>query len=69
MDIRSEEGLKRNLGEYLEGKTLVLVTHRASLLSLVERVIIIDGGKVVADGPRDEIVAALAGGKIGATDD
>jgi ATP-binding cassette subfamily C protein LapB len=65
MDIRSEELLKRNLNDYLKDKTLILVTHRASLLSLVDRVIILDGGAVVADGPRDEIVAALAAGKVG----
>jgi ATP-binding cassette subfamily C protein LapB len=65
MDIRSEELLKRNLNDYLKDKTLILVTHRASLLSLVDRVIILDGGTVVADGPRDEIVAALAAGKVG----
>lgn len=65
MDIRSEELLKRNLTDYLKDRTLILVTHRASLLSLVERIIILDEGTVVADGPRDEIVAALAAGKIG----
>jgi ATP-binding cassette subfamily C protein LapB len=44
----------------------VLVTHRASLLSLVERVIVIEGGRVAADGPRDHVLAALAAGRIGA---
>jgi ATP-binding cassette subfamily C protein LapB len=45
-------------------KTVVLVTHRTSLLSLVSRVIVIDGGKVVADGPRDRIMEALQTGRI-----
>ena len=35
-----------------EGKTLVLITHRASLLELVERVIVLDTGNIVADGPK-----------------
>lgn len=48
---------------WLKGRTLFLVTHRSALLSLVERVILIDKGKVVADGPRDDVVAMLAGGR------
>ncbi len=48
---------------WLAGRTLVLVTHRAALLELVDRVILIDRGKVVADGPRDEVLAALGGAR------
>ena len=40
------------------------MTHRASVLSLVERLIVLDGGRVVADGPRDEVLKALAAGRI-----
>ena len=47
------------LAEMLPGKTLILVTHRSSLLSLVDRLVVVDGGKVVADGPREQVVAAL----------
>ena len=43
---------------------LLLVTHRASLLSLVERLIVLDGGRVVADGPRHDVLKALAAGRI-----
>ena len=43
---------------------MVLVTHRTSLLSMVGRVIVIDGGKIVADGPRDRIMEALQSGRI-----
>jgi ATP-binding cassette, subfamily C, bacterial LapB len=66
MDNRSEEQFKAKLGEQLDGRTLLLITHRASLLSLVNRVIILEAGRVAADGPRDLVLAALAGGKIGA---
>jgi len=48
----------------IAGKTFVLVTHRASLLSLVPRLIVMDGGKIMADGPKDHVMQALAGGKI-----
>jgi ATP-binding cassette subfamily C protein LapB len=66
MDNRSEEQFKARLAEQLDGRTLLLITHRASLLSLVNRVIVIEAGRVAADGPRDHVLAALAGGKIGA---
>ena len=66
MDSRSEEQFKARLAEQLDGRTLLLITHRASLLSLVDRVIVIEAGRVAADGPRDQVIAALAGGKIGA---
>ncbi len=64
MDKGSEDWLIARLGEVLEAKTLVLVTQRLSLLTLVERVIVMDGGKVVADGPRDEVLETLARGQI-----
>ena len=64
MDNGAENRLKQRLGEILPGKTLLLVTHRASLLSLVERLIVLDGGRVVADGPKDDVLKALAAGRI-----
>ncbi len=65
MDHSSEEALKARLGEVGQGKTLLVVTHRTSLLSLVDRIVVIDAGKVVADGPRDKVVEALRKGQIG----
>jgi ATP-binding cassette subfamily C protein LapB len=64
MDNGAESRFKQRLGEILAGKTLLLVTHRASVLSLVERLIVLDAGRVVADGPKDEVLKALAAGRI-----
>ena len=64
MDNRTETRLKTNLKNLLAGKTLVLITHRGSLLDLVERIIIIDNGTVVADGPRDQVLSAMKSGQI-----
>jgi len=64
MDNSSEAAFKQRLGEVVEDKTLVLITHRSSLLSLVDRLIIIDSGKVVADGPKDQVLTALKQGQI-----
>jgi ATP-binding cassette subfamily C protein LapB len=66
MDNRSEEQLKARLASQLNERTLLLITHRASLLSLVDRIIVLDGGRIVADGPRDQVLAALSGGKVSA---
>ncbi len=64
MDFSSEATITQRLLNFARNKTVVLVTHRTSLLSMVDRVIVIDGGKVVADGPRDRIMEALQSGRI-----
>ena len=65
MDHSTEMAVKRQLAEYVSGKTLLVVTHRNSLLEMVDRILVIDNGKLVADGPRDTVVQALQQGKIG----
>ncbi|MDO9490249.1 MAG: ATP-binding cassette domain-containing protein, partial [Sphingomonadaceae bacterium] len=62
MDIQSENGLIGRLETELVGRTVVLVTHRASMLKLVDRVIVLDRGKIVAQGPRDEVLKSAAVG-------
>ena len=44
----------------LTDTTIVLVTHRMAMLALVDRLIVMDRGRVLADGPRDEVLKALA---------
>jgi ATP-binding cassette subfamily C protein LapB len=41
-----------------------MVTHKMSLLDLVDRLIVIDGGRVVADGPKDTVLEALKQGRL-----
>jgi ATP-binding cassette subfamily C protein LapB len=64
MDFTTEAQITQNIGHFAHNKTVVLVTHRTSLLSMVTRVIVIDGGRIVADGPRDRIMEALSTGRI-----
>jgi ATP-binding cassette subfamily C protein LapB len=64
MDFSTEAAITQRLATFSTGKTVVLVTHRTSLLALVDRVIVVDGGKIVADGPRDRIMEALQSGRI-----
>jgi ATP-binding cassette subfamily C protein LapB len=64
MDFTTEAQITQNIGHFAHNKTVVLVTHRTSLLAMVTRVIVIDAGKIVADGPRDRIMEALQSGRI-----
>ncbi len=43
----------------------MLISHRSSLYDLVNRIIVIDSGKIVADGHKDQVTEALRNGKIG----
>ncbi len=65
MDHSTEITVKEHLKEFVRGRTWLVVTHRNSLLEMVERILVIDNGKLVADGPRDTVVQALQQGKIG----
>lgn len=65
MDTSSEKHVIDTLPTYLRDKTIVLITHRVSLLQLVDRLIVLDQGRVVADGPRQEVLESLASVRIG----
>ncbi|MCQ4348417.1 type I secretion system permease/ATPase [Pseudomonas stutzeri] len=65
MDNSSEELLRSRLRADCCSKTLVLVTHRTAMLSLVDRLIVLDGGRIVADGPKETVIDALRKGRIG----
>ena len=65
MDFSTENGFKERLRQYAAHKTLVIVTHRTSLIDLATRIIVVDDGRIVADGPREQVVAALQAGRIG----
>ena len=59
MDNSSELALKQRLAATLGNKTLILVTHRLSMLDLVERLVVMDNGRIVADGPKNAVLNAL----------
>jgi ATP-binding cassette subfamily C protein LapB len=58
MDNGSEQQLLQDLKEILADKTLILITHRGTLLSLVDRVIVFDSGRIIADGPKEKVLQA-----------
>ena len=61
MDNTTESIIRKNLFDYTRDKTLILVTHKAPMLDLVERLIVVDDGRIVMDGPKDEVLRALQG--------
>lgn len=65
LDNASEELIRNRLQTLASNKTLLLITHRASMLSLVERLIVLDNGHVVADGPKQSVIEALRKGRVG----
>ena len=65
MDHSTEAAVIKQLVDYVKGRTWLVVTHRNSLLQMVDRILVVDNGKLVADGPRDSVVQALQQGKIG----
>jgi ATP-binding cassette subfamily C protein LapB len=60
MDQASEQVICNALARLSLGRTLVIVTHKASLLAMVDRLIVLEGGRLYLDGPKDEVMQALA---------
>jgi len=61
MDTMLEARLVRNIGSFIGDRTLVVATHRAPVLQLVDRLIWLDSGKVVADGPKADVLKRMSG--------
>ena len=59
MDHNAEANYIATVASYAQGRTMVLVTHKPSMLALVTRIIVIDSGRVVMDGPRDDVLRQL----------
>ncbi len=59
MDPASESRLRKRLETVCQGKTTLIITHKGSMLPLVDKIILMDKGKIIAYGPRDEIIKKL----------
>jgi ATP-binding cassette subfamily C protein LapB len=62
MDAQTESAFIAQLKMLSGSRTLVIATHRMSLLELVDRVIVLDQGRVIADGPKHKLMQVLASG-------
>ena len=64
MDVQAEESFKRYIEGQIKDKTLILITHKQAMLPMVDRLILLDQGRLVMDGPREKVIEALQSGKI-----
>lgn len=60
MDRQTEKAFINKMAKIIEDKTLILITHKVSILSLVDRVIVLDDGQIVADGKKEDIFSKSA---------
>lgn len=61
MDMQTEAMFTKRLEDIVKGRTVIIVTHRPSLLSVVDRIVVMDNQRMVADGDKEKILAMLAG--------
>lgn len=64
MDEVSERQVIQNLARWLGSRTLIVATHRMPVLSLVEHVMVLEGGKPVLFDTRDKVLQAMKGGRL-----
>ncbi|WP_042553049.1 MULTISPECIES: type I secretion system permease/ATPase [Pseudomonas] len=57
LDEMSEMQILEQLTPWFEGRTLIVATHRLAVLQWVERILVIDGGRIVMDGPKEQVLA------------
>ncbi|NOH71578.1 type I secretion system permease/ATPase [Vibrio pectenicida] len=64
MDNRSEMQIKQQLSQLKKSETLVLITHKTSMLEVVDRIIVMEKGTIITDGPKAEVLNNLRQGNI-----
>lgn len=64
MDNRSESLMRTNLQQVLQNKTTIIITHRTSLLDIVDRIVVLNNETIIADGTKQRIMEALKNGHI-----
>ncbi|WP_117232959.1 type I secretion system permease/ATPase [Vibrio maerlii] len=64
MDNRSEMHIKHQLGQLKSNETLILITHKTSMLDIVDRVIVMEKGSIIADGPKHQVLTELRKGNV-----
>ncbi len=58
VDVQVEEHIHGALSNLLEGRTTLVIAHRLSTINLADRVVLVEGGRVVADGTHAELMAS-----------
>jgi ATP-binding cassette subfamily C protein LapB len=63
MDLQSEKAFVQQLAPLVKDRTLIVVTHRPQILQILDRVIVMEQGKLYADGPKEEVLALISSKK------
>ncbi|MFT5559899.1 MAG: ATP-binding cassette subfamily C protein LapB, partial [Sphingobacteriales bacterium] len=66
LDERAERQFMRSMVQTAKDRSLILITHKMHLLTLVDRIIVLDNGRLVADGDKESILAKLKSGALAA---
>lgn len=62
LDSNTEQEILTSLGQLAQAKTMIISTHKTSVLRIVDRIIVLEQGRVVVDGPKEEVLKQLTGG-------
>lgn len=65
MDPASENRLRKRLHTLTQDRTTLVITHKGAMLSLVDKLILIDRGRIVTFGPKDDVIAKLQARQFG----
>jgi ATP-binding cassette subfamily C protein LapB len=63
IDTQTEKYIIDHMKHFIRNKTFIVVTHKPSILKLVDRILVVDDGKIVLDGPKDEVLAQITGAR------
>jgi ATP-binding cassette subfamily C protein LapB len=64
LDARAEKQFIKSINATAKDRTMLLITHKMDLLKLVDRILVLDKGKLVMDGPKDKVLEQLKNGKF-----
>ena len=64
LDARAEKQFIQSIQATAKDRTMLLITHKMDLLKLVDRILVLDKGKLVIDGPKDKVLEQLKNGKL-----
>jgi len=64
LDARAEKQFIQSIKATAKDRTMLLITHKMDLLKLVDRILVLDKGKLIIDGPKDKVLEQLKNGKF-----
>jgi ATP-binding cassette subfamily C protein LapB len=61
IDTQTEKHIIDHMKHSIKDKTFIVVTHKPSILKLVDRILVVDAGRIILDGPKDKVLAQIMG--------